>query len=115
MTEDFWHGLGRCPRHGHPLSLVAVGQPYDLGTQVNVVASCPQCRLGWVIHLVFSQDRDDVKFAGSMERGSRCGTNAGHQQHYRRGEPACRACLEAHARYKQAASARKRREREARR
>lgn len=101
MTEDFWHGLDRCPRHGHPLSLVAVGQPYDLGTQVNVVASCPQCRLDWVIHLVFSQDRDDVKFAGSMPRTCQCGK--------------CRTCLDRAWRRRLGASARKRREREARR
>ena len=29
-----------------------------------------------------------------------CGSTTGYQLHYRRGERACRACLDAHAAYK---------------
>jgi hypothetical protein len=111
MPKIDWNGLDCCPRHGHPFSLVAAGVPFDLGTQVRVVASCPECRYDWIIHITLSQDRDYVAPAGSLPRGHRCGTVAGYRQHQERGEAPCVACERAHTKFKLEAALRKRRER----
>lgn len=54
-----------------------------------------QARLHWyTVNDVTCRDRDrSANFGGT---GGECGTNQGHQKHLRRGEPACRACKDAH-------------------
>lgn len=85
-----------CRRCGADVVPVTIGRPYA-GSEISAVVRCSECPAEWHVTALLRPVVDQRKEYPSRGAVVGCGTEAGRQAHYRRGEPACDACKAAHA------------------
>jgi WhiB family redox-sensing transcriptional regulator len=110
-----WMDHGACVGANADLFFPPRGTTAPIKEAKAICADCPvrhDC-LEWAIdhhevHGVWggtsAKERRVMRASPSRQRPINHGTGGGYQTHLRRGEPACRACLDAHNEYKRSLS-----------
>lgn len=85
-----------CRRCGSDVVPVNLGRPYA-GSEVSAIVRCSECPAEWHVTALLRPVTDRREDFPLLAPEPVCGTEAGRQAHYRRGEPACGECKAAHA------------------